>query len=306
MIDEQDFKPVTLADRDMFVRQYSRFPPPHSEHLFTSLVSWSAHTPTHYLLEEGELILMQTKDGLPQFWPPIGEGKDEVMTDVLRLAGKGAGPHPVIGVDEKAKERIERLVPGIAITADRDCFDYVYLADDLASLKGKGYTQHRNHLNRFRKSYEYKIERLCTANIEEVGSFLGRWCRQHGCDVEPMLQAEREAIMFCMAHFFELGLSGIAFRIDGQIQALSVYEPMDKTTAVVHFEKAMPEYEGIYQAINNEAAKILAGDFRFINRESDMGIDGLRQAKQRLHPHHMIGLYYIARENLQDAPGPLD
>ena len=105
--------------------------------------------------------------------------------------------------------------------------------------------------------------------------------------------SKREAILFCVRNFEALGLSGISLRVGGEIRALSVYERMNHDTAVIHFEKGMPGYRGIYQAVVNEAAKVLAEDFVYINRESDLGLPGLRTAKQRLHPHHMVELYYV-------------
>jgi len=117
-----------------------------------------------------------------------------------------------------------------------------------------------------------------------------------------MLEEEKKAVIYCMKHFSELGLFGIYIRIDGDIQALSVWEPLNRETAVIHFEKGMQEYDGIYPAINNETAKILAREYKYINRESDLGIPGLRTAKERLHPDHMEPLYYINREDLQTRP----
>ncbi len=299
MINLEDFKPVTLKERQLFADHYSLFPQTHSEYMFTSLVSWSHHTPIFYLFLENELILMQLKDEKPQFRPPIGTKNDSVLKDVLDISEKEGGTCPLIAIEKDAKEWIEALYPGIRIAGDRDFFDYVYLAGNLAGFPGKQYMTYRSHLNRFRKEYDYSTEGITPDNMEEIGKFLQRWCLWRDCASSPMLEAEREAILFCMEHFSEMGLSGLALRIGGEIQALSVYEPINKETAVIHFEKAMPDFEGIYPAINNEAAKILAKDYKYLNRESDLGISGLRTAKERLHPDHMVEVYYIEKQDLQ-------
>ena len=79
---------------------------------------------------------------------------------------------------------------------------------------------------------------------------------------------------------------------------MSVYEKMNSDTVLIHYEKASPDFDEIYKAINNEAAKILEKDFKYINRESDMDIPGLMKAKKSYHPHHMVEVYQIAKENL--------
>ena len=298
MIRLEDFKPVTLAERKLFIEHYSKFPQHHSEYLFTTLVSWSHHTPAYYLLKDSGLVLMTKKDGKPQFRPHVGERNESLLREVIDLAKKEGSSRPLVAIEEEAKERIGAAFPGMKITANRNFYDYVYLAKNLAELPGKPYLNQRSHLNKFRKQYEYSVEKITPANMEEVNRFLKRWCIWRDCESEPMLEAEKTAIDFCMKHYAELGLSGICLRIGGEIQAISVYEPMNQDTAAIHFEKAMPDFEGIYPAINNEAAKILAKDYKYINRESDLGIPGLRTAKERLHPDHMVAVYYIKKEYL--------
>ena len=132
----------------------------------------------------------------------------------------------------------------------------------------------------------------------EVGEFLDRWCLWKDCGSDPILENERKAILFSMSHFFDLGLSGLVMRIDDKIEALSVYEKMNPETAITHYEKASPDFDGIYKAINQETAKILQKYFRFINRESDMGIPGLRKAKLSYRPHRLMEVFHINRKSL--------
>ena len=96
-----------------------------------------------------------------------------------------------------------------------------------------------------------------------------------------------------------IGLSGILIRVLGKVGAISLSEPLNANTVVVHFEKGLPDCEGIYKAINAETAIRVMDNFRFINRESDMGVPGLREAKLRYHPHHLTEVYYAKREDLE-------
>ncbi len=298
MILLEDYRPVSLADRALFQDYFARFPQTHTEYLFTGFVSWSHYTPVFYTIKEGTLLIMNRMDGRPQFRPPVGERNEKILKEVLSLAKKEGDSHAVMAIDENAKDWIRSVYPEMKLQADRDFSDYVYLAKNLANLPGKSYLNQRNHLNKFRRKYKYSVEKIGPENKQEVGEFLKRWCLARDCEEHRMLEEEKTAILYCMEHFFELALSGICIRIKGVIQALSVWEQMNSETAAIHFEKGMPEYEGIYPAINNEAAKILAKDYKYINRESDLGIPGLRTAKERLHPDHMAALYYINKEDL--------
>ena len=101
-----------------------------------------------------------------------------------------------------------------------------------------------------------------------------------------------------MENFFELKLSGIVMLIEDKIEAIAVYEKINPETAVVHYEKGSPDYDGIYKAINQETAKILQNKVKLINRESDMGISGLRKAKTSYRPHHMIQVSNANKESI--------
>jgi uncharacterized protein len=293
-----DFKPLTIAKKEMFDSFLRKYPQESSEYLLTTLISWGHYTPAHVTVRDGRLIIMTMKDGKPYFRPPIGEKDVRLLRDLLDLCRHEGGEMPLVGVEKGAKEWIGSVHPGIVWVADTGAFDYVYLTDDLARLAGQGYRIQRGHVNRFRKSYRYSVEEVSRVNAKDVDDFLKRWCAEHGCDENHLLEAEVTALKYCMANFSQLGLSGIAIRIDGGIQALAVYEPLGADTASIHFEKGIQGYEGIYPAINNETAMLLSGRFKYLNRQSDLGVPGLRTAKERLHPHHMVELYCAKNDSL--------
>ena len=102
-----------------------------------------------------------------------------------------------------------------------------------------------------------------------------------------------------MDHFFDLKLKGISLRINDKVESIAVWEKMNPTTAVIHYEKGNPDIDGIYKAINQQTAKIINKNLIYINRESDMGIPGLRKAKLSYRPHHMIEVFHVARNDLR-------
>jgi hypothetical protein len=152
-------------------------------------------------------------------------------------------------------------------------------------------------LNRFRKNCAYSVEPVTPENHSEIKEFLIKWCEWKGCESgDPVLANEKDAVFFAVDNFYTLGLSGLVIRVEGRIGALSLFEPMNPNTALVHFEKGLPDCEGIYKAINAETAAVLLKDFPFLNRESDLGVTGLREAKMRYHPHHMVNVFSIHRK----------
>jgi hypothetical protein len=182
---------------------------------------------------------------------------------------------------------------------ERKYFDYVYLASDLAELPGKGYLTIRHQLNKFQKTCSPQIESINRENVGEIRDFLDLWCDWKDCDSDPMLINEKDAVSYALSHFEVLGLSGLAIRANGKIGAISLFEGLNQDTALVHFEKGLPDCKGIYRAINNETARNLAGRYSYINRESDMGVEGIREAKTRYHPHHMVEVYLVRRDELE-------
>ena len=202
-------------------------------------------------------------------------------------------------LDPEAKDWMAELFPQLEFHPERRYYEYVYLASDLAELPGKGYLTIRHQLNKFKKTCLPQIEKIDEGNIAEISEFLVKWCEWKDCESDPALASEKEAVIFAISHYRELKLSGLAIRSNGKIGAMSLFEGLNKDTALVHFEKGLPDCKGIYRAINAETAKILAGDYTYINRESDMGVEGIREAKMRYHPHHMVEVHLLKRDELE-------
>jgi uncharacterized protein len=190
---------------------------------------------------------------------------------------------------------MQEIDPGLLLVPDLNHFEYVYRAADLAELPGKSYIKIRNQIKKFRKNFLHEIEPITPRNREEVMEFLMKWCEWKGCEDNFVLAHEIDAVFYAIEHFTELPLRGLLIRVDSQIGAISLFERLNTDTALIHFEKGLPDCEGIYKAINANTAEVLAGEVEYINRESDLGVSGLREAKLRYHPHHMIEVYSLKR-----------
>lgn len=262
------------------------------------MISWMDYGNYHFVFLEDNLIIMTKVFNKIQFRLPLGKCNFDIVKQVLILAKNEGSNPPVVIIDSQTKDLIKTFFPKLDFKPDRDYFEYVYLASDLAELPGTPYSKIRNRLNKFKKNYAYTIENISDDNMAEVKEFLKRWCLWKDCDSDLILENERKAILYSISHFFDLGLSGINLRINEKIEAIAVYEMMSSNTAVVHYEKGSPDYDGIYKAINQETAKILQKNFSYINRESDMDLPGLRKAKMSYRPHHMVEVYHIDKQSI--------
>jgi hypothetical protein len=298
MLTIDDFKLISLEDKALFDKHYEKYPPVHSDNVFTTLISWIEYSKYKYAYVKDNIIIMSNINKQVQFRPPSGEKRKDLFEQVLNLAKSQDTEFPLGVIDSKTKNWLSEFFPNFEFIPKREYFDYVYLASDLAELSGSSYRKIRNRVNKFKSNYSYEVEKITEENMSEVQEFLKRWCLWKDCESDPLLENEKKAILYSMNHYLDLGLSGIAILIEDNIEAIAVFEAMDNDTAVVHYEKGSPDFDGIYKIVNQETAKILEKDFKFINRESDMDLPGLRQAKMSYRPHHMIEIFNINKKSI--------
>jgi uncharacterized protein len=293
MLTQDDFKPVTLADREFFAQHYVHYPQMHSDNTFTNMVCWNHYAHYTYAYLESNVIIASTIGSVTRFRPPIGPRNSSLLRSLIRLASDVSDNEPIVLIDPETARWMQKTCPGINLIPDRNHFEYVYLASDLAKLPGKNYLTIRRQISKFRRNCTNVVEPISRENWEEVKRFLIEWCEWKGCEGDQVLAHEKDAVFFAIDHFNELPLSGLAIRVFSKIGAISLYEKLNADTALVHFEKGLPDCEGIYKAINNEAATRLSKKFTYINRESDLGVAGLREAKMRYHPDHMVEVFSL-------------
>ena len=161
--------------------------------------------------------------------------------------------------------------------------DYIYETEKLISLSGKKYHSKRNFVNRFEANYSYEYMPLTGENVLECLPALEEWFARHH---EKMLFYfdEQEAILELLHNFDALGLKGAAIKIDGKIRAMTIGEFLPPDTAHIIIEKADIDYPGLYAVINQKFLEREWAGTRLVNREEDMGVEGLRKAKQSYHP----------------------
>ncbi|MBN1540196.1 MAG: DUF2156 domain-containing protein [Candidatus Thermoplasmatota archaeon] len=287
-----DLREVALEDASAFREHYRRFPPEHSDYLHGTMYTWRDYM-RYFFTKTGEhLVITAEHDGRHYIRPPVGPYERDVFEEVIQLS-RSEGWEPVISmIGTRTIRWMQKEFPDLTYEPHRDYFEYVYLSRDLVELPGKDHLKVRNYLNKFRKNNEHTIEEISKDNVHEVREFLIEWCEKKGCRDDPLLLHERQANFHALEDMFPLGLEGLMIRVNGEAEAFSMYEEMSREMAVVHHEKANPDIVGIYQAINNETARHLVERYRFINREADMGVEGLRRAKERYRPHHLLEIHH--------------
>jgi len=218
---------------------------------------------------------------------PVGEGDLKgVLEKMIEDAQNEGSKLRMLGVCKGMKQDLEDIMPGkFNIEPDRNYADYLYLRTDLATLSGKKYQPKRNHINKFRKSYDnYEYVSITPDLIGECLRLEAEWCKMNNCDQHDGTGNERQAIIYALEHFDELGLTGGLLRVDGQIVAFTFGRPINYDTFGVHVEKADTRIDGAYAMINYEFANHIPEEFTYINREEDLGIEGLRKAKLSYQP----------------------
>jgi hypothetical protein len=284
-----EIRRLELTDRSIVEAYFRRYKPEISEFTFTNLFVWRVARPIFFAEVEGSMVFMvntsQESSGAKiVFGHPLGENSPLAVANALDVAVAG-----FVRIPEKTANWLGEQ--GLHVEGDRDNWDYVYRVADLAELAGRHFHKKRNLVKNCLSEYTCRYESITAELIAECSDMQDRWCKARRCGRDPGLCSEYVAIRDTFAHFEDLELIGGAIRIDGMIQAYAVGEELRSGTAVCHFEKAMPGFRGLGQLINQWFAMNSLSGFEFENREQDLGIPGLRQAKESYYAHHMVEKY---------------
>jgi hypothetical protein len=196
------------------------------------------------------------------------------------------------------RQELERWFPDVfEIRNSRDSFDYVYDINALADLRGRKLQKKRNHFNRFQTLYpDYRVEPLTACNLPRVQHMVNDWyVSRRKSDPEGDYMLESLAMARAFRHFDGLKMEGLVLLQGDEVLAVTLGSRLSADTFDIHFEKAREEADGAYPTINCEFARYLREKYpqvRYLNREDDMGLEGLRKAKLSWCPDHMIEKYW--------------
>ncbi|MCL2106586.1 MAG: phosphatidylglycerol lysyltransferase domain-containing protein [Oscillospiraceae bacterium] len=219
---------------------------------------------------------------------PQGPGRLRDGIALIRADAARRGiPLRVFGVTREDAIRLEEEFPGMfRLEWNRDDADYIYRRADLASLAGKRYHQKRNHISRFERENRWSYEELRPDTLEECADVTRRWTLESAD--KPGFEKEALALNRCFAQYERLGCVGGLLRVEGEAAAFSIGERLNPRTFCTHYEKALPDIPGAYQKINREFAANSLEGYEYVNREEDVGSEGLRRAKLSYHPEILL------------------
>lgn len=284
------FKKIEFSDIEIF-KKYAQVSERFScESNFVNLLVWQKVYRNMYAVYDDMLFIKSGKDGKETYRLPFGGDLSKGLEVLRKYTGT---PLPPLWVQEcRRLDELKALFgKDYAIIPERDAFDYIYLRDDLASLSGKKYHSKRNHISAFSKKYNWEFKEITDENIPDVLKCAEEWYAQNAQRFDRYMQCEKDGIRLMLENMQTLKIKGGAIYVEGKMVAFTLGSPINSQIFDTHIEKALPEYATAYTVINNEFAKMLDG-YKYINREDDMGLEGLRRAKLSYKPDILLKKYF--------------
>jgi len=180
--------------------------------------------------------------------------------------------------------------------------NYIYLADDLAYLKGNRFSAKRNHINYFTNQFAaggMVVEPITAATAKECWGCLQRWreekFQQKNTDNSPLMEEEFAASTRALDTIEKLDWLSVLVRVEGEVCAFALGSRLMEGVVVLNFEKALTTFRGLYQFLDREFARAsVAAGYRYINKENDMGMNNLRASKESYHPYDKLRSFSLS------------
>lgn len=285
-----EFRAITLEDKAEVERYAAMIPTHLCEHCFVDMYIWKDHYHTEICFE-GDFLFARCKsfpDEIPMYLAPIGRGDLRAALSILRRDAEERGvPCLLTSISEEMLPEYQSIFgTQVTFASNEGSEDYIYLSEKLQTLSGKKLQSKRNLVNRFLAAYEgrWKYVPITTSNTQEALDFHRKWCEQHGCRKNLAFMGETCAIKLALSHFDELDLRGGLLTLDDAVIAFTLGCKAREDLFVVQIEKADHEIAGAYQMINQQFVRANCTEVQFVNREEDLGIEGLRKAKKSYYP----------------------
>lgn len=283
-----EFKPVRLEDRQVIERHTMPSGITNCDLAFANMFCWQAMYHSAWAVIEGFLVIRFQIGGGEKigYMQPVGTGD---FAPIIPCLAEDAHAHGqrlrIIGLTDRGREMIRGMHAGqFAFESDRALEDYIYSADDLRNLPGRRFQPKRNHINRFTAEYpDYRYEPLTPDRFAACMALEARWRHEHEGHTSELC-AEQRAMQRAFDHFDELGMLGGCIYVGDRLVAFTYGSAVNDHTFDTHVEKADTAYDGAFTIINKLFAQHLPAQFSLINREEDLGLEGLRRAKLSYHP----------------------
>lgn len=294
-----DFRPIELSDRDAVRDAFRRDPPDISEYTFSNLFVWRRSRRTRIRLRDDGFHLLMDDHGHDILLPPAGfADRRTAWKELVDLFRSDSAIAAIAKIPERDLPILAEL--GLSALEDRDHWDYLYHASDLAELKGRRYDGKRWFLRKFAEAFPtaralpYSAP-WRSACLDLAAAWAERRTAEHP-ECAAQYAEETAAITDYLDHIADLECCGCVLVADDRLLGFTFGEPLNPSTFVIHFEKADPSAPGAYQAVNREFVRMaVLGRFAFVNREQDLGAEGIRKAKLSYHPCAFVRKHRVPR-----------
>lgn len=289
-----EFKKITLADKSLLMPFLQCSDELTCELSFVNLLLWQPLYNNCYCLEADTLYLKSYDDNIVTYSLPFGD----IQKGMQRIIANCGNPYPDIWAQEGPRFQQFKALYGeyYDIIESRNEFDYIYNSQDLITLSGKKYHSKRNHISSFSKQFNWHYEDITENNIDKVKLCADIWYAQSYDRMDDELKTEMQGVSLMLDNMEFLDIAGGAIVVDERVVAFTLGSPINPTIYNIHAEKAIEGYEAAYTVINREFAARNLGNYRYINREDDLGIEGLRKSKLSYKPEIILPKYYCTKK----------
>lgn len=303
------FRPITLDAKNIIERYTKPWALECSDLSFANLFIWGADGKMEYAEKNHALYIKMDFEGVPVYlWAPIPEYG--TAADYRKAVYDGIAYMERIGVEPTYRsvwtpfrDKMLEACPELFCVPTDISWDYVYSRESLATLKGKKLHGKRNHINKFlSQNPDYEYKKLVPSMIPDCIALYEHWSEEKD---EPSmhLDDEKRSVLLALNHMEALGLTGGTIYLDGKLCAFTVGERLLPQMQLIHIEKANTDIDGLYPMINQQYVLHECDGVEWINREEDMGLEGMRKAKRSYYPARMVEKYMLSIRDLTDVKG---
>lgn len=292
------FNPLTIEDKPILDKYLKDYKFTTSEYSFTSLLIWRKACDIQYTIYD-DVLIIKKRDFKKNyhFMQPIGYTKEnlkELIEKLEEYKKEHNMDYLFKDVENSFLEDLRHIYGDTAhIEEDIDNFDYIYSKEKLVSLSGKKLHSKKNHYNYFVKNYNYSIKDFSEPSAKEDCITLAKIWHAENSNGDIYLTYELEGIIEVITYADKLNLKGMAVYVDNEISAFTIGELANEDMAIIHFEKGRKDINGIYAFTNRTFVEMYLSEVTYINREQDLGIEGLRRAKKSYQPIKLEEKYCV-------------
>ncbi len=283
----QNLELITTEHIPLITDYLNRFPRQNCDYTVTNILAWGVIYRNHYMSWQDNLVIFNPKYQYICF--PIGTNFTVAdLAELVKLFKSDYSDAELILIPEEYYAQHPEMDELFEVSDDRAWADYVYETDKLVSLSGKRLAKKKNLISQFVRAYpDYVVLPITSDKFDVLLRFTHKWRRDRAAD-GIYLMTEIKAIEHTLAMWNELPVEGIIICLHNKIAAFSIFSHQTPEMVAEHFEKFDPDKKGAAQLINWETARFVQGRYKYINREQDLGLEGLRQAKMSYDPLFLV------------------